>query len=133
VSDHTFGEFYDAVLPADDDLDKMEGRVLMQVWTGLVDEAKWQEVRAMPLVYGLVHNFAEDMLTSFQERLAGICTDALYATVTKASRAFMSHIAEIAARFGHDVTGVCGGPVTFTEALSRAGVIEADEEAQRGA
>lgn len=131
MSERTFGDFYDEVMPEEGDLDKMEGRVFMEQWKALVDEARWQEVRRMPLIYGLVHNFTEDMLTSFQDRLAGICTDELYATVTRASHAFAAHIAEVAARFGHDVTKVCSGPVTFSEALVESGlvrVVDPDDE-----
>ena len=115
MSDSTFGDFYDEV----EKIPNVEAAVHMEMWVALVDDAKWQEVRASALTEEWVRCFAEDMMNYWRERMQGICTDALYESAGRRGREFMDHIKAVAKGFGYDIAATCDAPATLSEALTR--------------
>ncbi|MEK7164651.1 MAG: hypothetical protein AAB779_01765, partial [Patescibacteria group bacterium] len=70
----TYGAFIDAV----NETTIVEARGFMDEWMAMATDEQWAEFRLMELTRELVLPLAEDMATFFQERIAGICTEALY-------------------------------------------------------
>lgn len=115
VPGKTFGDFFDVVYQTK----TFEPSAWMDEWKDMVDQNRWEEVRATPLTDDWVACFAEDMATFFRKRMAGICTEELYDSVSKDGRVFLAEITAKAKHFGVDVSAQTGVPVTPTAAVAR--------------
>ena len=116
-----FGEFFDAIEKWAKENGNMDAQIFLEEWVALPSEVTWEEARAMDFSEGLFLNFAEDMATYFQERIQGICTDALWAHTMERGHAFLKAIAETGRQFGLMVQdNEIDVPLSFGDALVRA-------------
>jgi len=95
----TYGEFIDLI----EQTECVEGKIFIEKWKALATEEDWARFRPMSLTPELVTSFAEDMISYFRERIAGICTDELYTQVKREAHAFLQEVHEKAAQFGVQV------------------------------
>lgn len=112
----TFGEFFDAVAKTK----IIEGEMWLEEWKDMITEDEWTDVRQLPLCDEGVIGFAQDMVTLFRERMAGICTDALYTSTSQRGHAFLAEVKAVALRFGVDVAADIDVPITPSEAVKKA-------------
>lgn len=112
----TFGEFFDIVAQTK----IFAGKMWLEEWQEMVTASEWADIRQLPLSDDLVVRFAKDMVAAFRERMAGICTDALYQSISREGHAFLIEVKAVALCFQVDVAADVDVPITPSEAIKKA-------------
>ena len=99
-----------------------EARIIIEDREAPADEEERARFHSLALTPELVITFAENVANYFEQRLSGICTDALYKRMAKDAHAFLVEVFEKAKRLGVQVDiKKVNLPVTITEALIASG------------
>ena len=114
----TYEQFFDLVKKTEIG----EARIIIEDWEAPADEEERARFHSLALTPELVITFAENVANYFEQRLSGICTDALYERITKDAHAFLVEVFEKAKQLGVQVDiEKVNLPVTITEALIASG------------
>ncbi len=99
-----------------------EARIIIEDREAPADEEERARFHSLALTPELVITFAENVTNYFEQRLSGICTDALYERMTRDAHAFLVEVCEKAKQLGIQVDiKKVNLPVTITEALIASG------------
>ena len=122
---HTYGEFVDLMEELAKQTGNVDAQITIEDWKALATEKQWKEFRPLLLTPDLVINFAEDMVSSFQEHISGTCTDELYMQRKKDGHEFLRKIHEAVVGLGIDIdVRKIDVPLTPTDLLVGAGLAE---------
>lgn len=116
IEGKTFGDFYDEIAKTK----IFEGKMWLEEWVETLDEGSWEPIRRLPLEAEQIITFAKDMVFLFRERMAAICTDALYSRTSKTGHEFLKEVQAVAQKFGVDVQAFVDVAITPSEAVARA-------------
>ena len=116
----TFGDFFDVMECWAKEHSNVDAQIFLEEWVQLVSPQQWQEARALEFAEDLFRNFAEDMASYLRERIASICSDALWTSTMKKGHAFLAVIAEQGTIFGLAINpGEVDVPLSPSDALAR--------------
>lgn len=114
----TYGQFIDLV----EKTEIGEAKIIIEDREAPADEEERARFHSLALTPELVITFAENMANYFEQRLSGVCTDALYERITKDAHAFLVEVFEKAKQLGVQIDiKLVDLPVTITEALMASG------------
>ena len=116
---NTVGEFFSLIYATEN----TNAKALIDDWKEQVSLEAWRSGEKLPLSMETILNLRDQISALFRDRLAGICTDALYDRVQKAHTSFIFEFDEKARQQGFLITEkrAC---VSFTEAFREAGLVQ---------
>ena len=119
----TIGEFFQLIY----NTKVMEAQMPMDEWRENVPAEQWKEGEDLPITREGILHIRNTISSLFAERLAGICTDALYDRVQRAHTAFIMEFDAKAEQHGFRITEKrqC---VTVTETMREAGLIQVTKD-----
>ncbi|MDO8537090.1 MAG: hypothetical protein Q7R94_02495 [bacterium] len=115
------GEFFDLLLKTEN----RQGKSWLEDIVNESEPTDFATFRAEPFNHEHVAELCDTVSMMMAERLQGICTEELYALISKWGHQFLQDIGEVAAKEGVDF-GARGTDrnITITEVAEAAGVIE---------